>query len=302
MRLKGARLLGAKTAGVRAPPKNLQFGDAGSKLERMAKLNDLGVDVEDTIGRVRVPSYMIDSQGIVRWLNPAAEKLVGDVRGRHYTSVVAPEETQRAQTIFTRNLFGSPTGSDNKAVVIGADGERLSVEVSAVPVRSGNRVIGVFGQVKDIDEQKPFATPEHLTPRQTRGAAPSRSWPLDRADRARASHKHRDGSQPHPRRVAGVRCELPSRGGRHRPAMASAREPQLGLNLEEERVPALSAGRCTRRSVSCPPARPSRRGGSEKPRTSGAFHRSGRRDLNSGPLVPQTSALTRLRHAPFAEV
>jgi hypothetical protein len=25
---------------------------------------------------------------------------------------------------------------------------------------------------------------------------------------------------------------------------------------------------------------------------------SGRRDLNSGPLVPQTSALTRLRHAP----
>src|SRR5438132_14306378 len=29
----------------------------------------------------------------------------------------------------------------------------------------------------------------------------------------------------------------------------------------------------------------------------GAFL-SGRRDLNSGPLVPQTSALTRLRHAP----
>ena len=29
-----------------------------------------------------------------------------------------------------------------------------------------------------------------------------------------------------------------------------------------------------------------------------AFRRSGRRDSNSGPLVPQTSALTRLRHAP----
>jgi hypothetical protein len=35
-----------------------------------------------------------------------------------------------------------------------------------------------------------------------------------------------------------------------------------------------------------------------KPRTNGAFLQSGRRDLNSGPLVPQTSALTRLRHAP----
>ena len=33
---------------------------------------------------------------------------------------------------------------------------------------------------------------------------------------------------------------------------------------------------------------------------SGAFL-SGRRDLNSGPLVPQTSALTRLRHAPRRE-
>src|SRR5437588_8145368 len=29
-----------------------------------------------------------------------------------------------------------------------------------------------------------------------------------------------------------------------------------------------------------------------------AVFESGRRDLNSGPLVPQTSALTRLRHAP----
>ena len=31
----------------------------------------------------------------------------------------------------------------------------------------------------------------------------------------------------------------------------------------------------------------------------GAFLQSGRRDSNSGPLVPQTSALTRLRHAPW---
>jgi hypothetical protein len=35
-----------------------------------------------------------------------------------------------------------------------------------------------------------------------------------------------------------------------------------------------------------------------KPRDSRAFNQSGRRDSNSGPLVPQTSALTRLRHAP----
>jgi hypothetical protein len=36
----------------------------------------------------------------------------------------------------------------------------------------------------------------------------------------------------------------------------------------------------------------------ERPCQQGLFS-SGRRDLNSGPLVPQTSALTRLRHAPY---
>jgi len=42
-----------------------------------------------------------------------------------------------------------------------------------------------------------------------------------------------------------------------------------------------------------PRARPAK-----SPALAGLFRASGRRDLNSGPLVPQTSALTRLRHAP----
>jgi hypothetical protein len=37
----------------------------------------------------------------------------------------------------------------------------------------------------------------------------------------------------------------------------------------------------------------------EKARACGPFRWSGRRDLNSGPPVPQTGALTRLRHAPW---
>jgi hypothetical protein len=38
-----------------------------------------------------------------------------------------------------------------------------------------------------------------------------------------------------------------------------------------------------------------------KPPPTRGFSVSGRRDLNSGPLVPQTSALTRLRHAPLRD-
>ena len=43
----------------------------------------------------------------------------------------------------------------------------MSIEVSAVPLRSGGRVIGVFGQVKDVDEEEAPAPHPHLTPRQS---------------------------------------------------------------------------------------------------------------------------------------
>ena len=133
----------------------------------MSELEAIGGEVEDAIDRVRVPAYVIDPHGIIRYLNPAARKLVGDVRGRQFTSVVSPEETRRAREIFARNLVGPPAGSDNKVVGIDAAGERVSIEVSAVPLRSGGQVIGVFGQVLDIDENDPPSPPHpHLTPRQ----------------------------------------------------------------------------------------------------------------------------------------
>jgi PAS domain S-box-containing protein len=126
----------------------------------------MGGDVEAALERVRVPAYMMDRQGVIRWLNTAALAIVGDVRGKHFTSVVAPEERRRAREIFYRNLSGPPEGSDNKAVVIGASGERVTVELSAVPFTRDHHVIGVFGQVVSVDEQPPPPPPPNLTPRQ----------------------------------------------------------------------------------------------------------------------------------------
>jgi hypothetical protein len=56
----------------------------------MAGLEAIGGDVESALERVRVPTYMIDRYGIIRWIDPAAERIVGDVRGRQMTSVLAP--------------------------------------------------------------------------------------------------------------------------------------------------------------------------------------------------------------------
>ena len=129
-------------------------------------LKSTGGDVESALERVRVPAYVIDRHGVIRWINPAAERIVGDVRGLQLTSVLAPEERRRGREIFTRNLYGPPHGSDNRGVVIGADGERVEVEVSAVPLTRGHHVIGVFGQITHVDEDPPPPAHPSLTPRQ----------------------------------------------------------------------------------------------------------------------------------------
>ncbi|MGZ4315393.1 MAG: helix-turn-helix transcriptional regulator [Gaiellaceae bacterium] len=132
----------------------------------MSDLKAISADVESALERVRIPAYVIDRHGIIRWVNSAAEKVVGDVRGQQITSVLAPEERRRGREIFTRNLYGPPQGSDNRGVVIGADGERVEIEVSAVPLKRGDHVIGVFGQIRHIDEDPPEPPHPSLTPRQ----------------------------------------------------------------------------------------------------------------------------------------
>jgi DNA-binding NarL/FixJ family response regulator len=51
-------------------------------------------------------------------------------------------------------------------VVVDTEGRHVSVEISSVPLRRGEHVVGVFGQVSDVLEE-PHAHPElQLTPRQ----------------------------------------------------------------------------------------------------------------------------------------
>jgi PAS domain S-box-containing protein len=130
------------------------------------RLEEIGGDVEAALERLRVPAYMIDRQGIIRWINPAAQEIVGDVQGRQFTSVLAPEERRRGREIFTRNLLGPPEGSDNRLVGLTADGERFQAEVSALPLVRGGHVVGVFGLTKDLEEEAPSPPPPELTPRQ----------------------------------------------------------------------------------------------------------------------------------------
>jgi PAS domain S-box-containing protein len=123
-------------------------------------------DVQRALDDVKVPSYVIDRFGIIRWLNPAALELVGDVRGRQQSSVVAPEQVREARESFTRKMLGTERTTEASVVLVDSDGERLQVDVSSVPLHDGGRIVGVFGFVTPREDSTPPRPHPHLTPRQ----------------------------------------------------------------------------------------------------------------------------------------
>jgi PAS domain S-box-containing protein len=127
----------------------------------------MDVDVERALEQINVPAYVIDAGGMIRWINPAARRVVGsDVTGRQFTSVCAPEETRRAREVFAQKIAGTAKSTDAEVVLVQDDGDRVSVEVSSVPLYSGGQIIGVFGQLVHVDEEPAREPHPHLTPRQ----------------------------------------------------------------------------------------------------------------------------------------
>ena len=126
----------------------------------------LGGDVEQALAGMPVPSYVLDTNGVIRWLNPAAEQLLGKVRGRHFTEVVGPEDRMRARELFASKVLGAVSATEATGVLVSAGGDRIAVEISAVPLVGGDRVVGVFGLLAGQEETPPSAPPPHLTPRQ----------------------------------------------------------------------------------------------------------------------------------------
>jgi PAS domain S-box-containing protein len=129
-------------------------------------LDALGGDLHHAVHTIGVPSYAIDATGVIRWINPAAERLVGDVRGRQFTSVVAPHDTRRARELFARKVVGGAPSTDAEGILIAADGGHISVDISAVTLKDGHRIVGVFGQVTSVEEAEDNPVAAELTPRQ----------------------------------------------------------------------------------------------------------------------------------------
>jgi PAS domain S-box-containing protein len=123
-------------------------------------------DLHGALEELNVPAYAVDRHGIIRWINTAAHKLVGDVRGRQQSSVVVPEQARAAKESFLRKMMGTVKSADETVVVVEPDGRRVQVQISSCPLREGHRIVGVFGVVRHRDEMAAPKPHPHLTPRQ----------------------------------------------------------------------------------------------------------------------------------------
>src|SRR5919198_1540487 len=131
----------------------------------MARRRRPRIELTDTLENVNVPSVVVDREGAVTWLNEAAERSFGDLRGKSFASVVAPEDMPVVRRQLQRKLRGAQA-TDYAVDVFTADGARRRVEISSVPIKGGDACHAVFGVALPGPAERQSAA-VRLTPRQT---------------------------------------------------------------------------------------------------------------------------------------
>ena len=63
-------------------------------------------------------------------------------------------------------MLGTSQGSEATGHLVTSAGTRVPVEVSSVPLMSGEQVVGIFGLVEELPDDTLTAPPPRLTPRQ----------------------------------------------------------------------------------------------------------------------------------------
>jgi PAS domain S-box-containing protein len=124
-------------------------------------------ELQSALEMINVPSYILDTAGVVQWVNAAASRRTGDIRGRKFASIVAREDRRRSCELFASKVAGTASVTDDELVLLDADGNRAAVHLSSVPLVRGDRVVGVFAQIRYEHEGVPPAPDLRLTSRQS---------------------------------------------------------------------------------------------------------------------------------------
>jgi DNA-binding CsgD family transcriptional regulator len=117
--------------------------------------------------RLAAPSLASDARGTVMWLNAAAVELLGDVRGRRLTAVIAPHDQGKLRKAFAGWLAGIDSSNLDAILVTGEGGLAPCTLSSTALIRDGY-VVGVLSLVTRTPPTHlpPPVQPERLSPRQ----------------------------------------------------------------------------------------------------------------------------------------
>ena len=126
-------------------------------------------EVRPALEHLRIPSFIFDRNGRVRWANAAAREILGsDCVGRVAQDFVAPEHKQLSREMIQKKLLtAKPT--DFELNLIDSDGRRTRIAVSSAPLEEDGAIAGVFGLftvVRDPEETTPLPSSWRLTSRQ----------------------------------------------------------------------------------------------------------------------------------------
>jgi DNA-binding CsgD family transcriptional regulator len=135
-------------------------------MDTVAPARAIPGDVQGALADLDMPAYAIDTLGVVRWQNAASIRLVGDARGRQFTTVISPQQALEARETFTRNILGAQGVKDATVELVQPDGRRVKVEICSAPLLDDHRVVGMFGLATRVREPTPPPAHTHLTPRQ----------------------------------------------------------------------------------------------------------------------------------------
>jgi len=132
------------------------------------ELRRIAPDISPSVARLPMPAYILDRNGVVRWLNMAAIKEFGDMRGKRITQIVEPEYAAKARQEFAAKLLGTQVSTEETVAVRTAAGRRVQVDISSTQLLQQGSIVGVFGLADPTREPpRPTSTSSvQLTPRQ----------------------------------------------------------------------------------------------------------------------------------------
>jgi PAS domain S-box-containing protein len=113
---------------------------------------------------IHIPCWILDDNGIFLWVNDAFVATLGDLRGAHYSALIAAESLETATRHFER-LYESDPEVEVELNLMRPDGSRVRSEVSSFPLEGIGLCCGAFGLAGSRPRPRTTASTD-LTPRQ----------------------------------------------------------------------------------------------------------------------------------------